>query len=100
MVKKIGLVDYTDYISEIYLKLFHRGGYKLYYARRLDELESQVDIQELDVLLVHPGIDQQRDVIQLALRHPEKKIAIVTFLEEDYTEGEIPVFSLESYEKF
>ncbi len=25
MVKKIGLVDYTDYISEIYLKLFHRG---------------------------------------------------------------------------
>ena len=26
MVKKIGLVDYTDYISEIYLKLFHRGG--------------------------------------------------------------------------
>ena len=24
MVKKIGLVDYTDYISEIYLKLFHR----------------------------------------------------------------------------
>ncbi|MCD6590670.1 MAG: hypothetical protein J7K72_01725 [Candidatus Aenigmarchaeota archaeon] len=59
----------------------------------MDELESQVDIQELDVLLVHPGIDQQRDVIQLALRHPEKKIAIVTFLEEDYTEGEIP-FSL------
>ena len=90
MNKKIAVVDYGGPAPTIYLCGTLRGrGYEVFFARKFSELQN---LEDLNVLLMHPGVDEQQEAIEFAMAHHKVKSAIITPSPGHYISDEIPIF--------
>jgi len=95
---KIAIINYSFRCStqglEKYLK---EKDVKVVKECSLVELEQNHKGKEFDFLLIHPGIDRQRETFESMARHyPSIPYAILTFNIDDYIIGSVPVFSADS----
>lgn len=80
---KIAIVDHSDLAEDLYAFLRNKGYNEVKYFKDFHEMESP---GEFDILLMHPGVQNQAAALTFAFSHPKIKTAIITPLPFEYNE--------------
>nr|MBA4405607.1 hypothetical protein [Nanoarchaeum sp.] len=84
------------FFKEVMFKTPEEKGfeYELVEDISIKELEDILSQNNHDVLLIHPGLENQRKVIEeYPKRFPQLKIGLISYLPEDYEQGQVRAFS-------